>query len=124
MVEFFQEGGWGMYPVLIVGLVLLGSAAYFAIDRSAARLRFMGALSLALVVFSVQSLIVDMATVFWALSDGNRFAGADRVAILLEGLKESSRPMTLGLGLLGLALICVAIGVYRMDRRELQAAAR
>jgi hypothetical protein len=124
MLEFFQEGGFSMYPVLIIGLVLLGSSAYYVADHEPVRLRFIGVLSLALLTVSVQGLVVDMATVFWAISDGKKFAGADRVTIFLEGMKESTRPMTLGLGILGLVLTLVAIGVYRAGRRELQAAGR
>jgi hypothetical protein len=123
MVEFFMDGGWSMYPVLIVGLVLLGSAAYFAVDREPVRLRFVSVLSLALLAFSAQGLVVDVATVCWALSDEKRVPAALRVPVLLEGLKESTRPLTLGLGLLALALILVSIGVYRSGRREIQAAA-
>lgn len=124
MVEFFREGGVGMFPVLIAGLVLLWSAGRYAADREPVRLRFIAVLSLALLTLTVQGVVMGVATVCWALSDGNRFPGQPRVPILLEGLKESSRPLTLGLGLLGLSLVLVSIGVYRAGRRELQAAAR
>ena len=72
-MEFFTDGGWSMYPVLIVGLVLLGSAGYYAVDREPVRLRFISVLSLALLTIAVQGLVVDAATVFWALSEGHRF---------------------------------------------------
>ena len=42
--------------------------------------------------------------------------------VLAEGLKESSRPGVMGLAFLGLGLILVTIGVYRVGRRELGAA--
>ncbi len=124
MFEFFQEGGFSMYPVLITGLVLLGSAAFYVVDREPVRLRFISVLSLALLTFSVQGLVIDIATVFFAISDGKRFSGADRVTILLEGMKESTRPLTLGLGILGIVLTLAAIGIYRSGRRELHAAGR
>lgn len=40
----------------------------------------------------------------------------------MEGLKESTRPGMLGLGLLAIGLTFLAIGVYRAGRRELAAA--
>lgn len=27
MLEHFKAGGWGMFPILIIGLVMLGAAA-------------------------------------------------------------------------------------------------
>ena len=42
MLEFFHEGGWGMYPVLVLGLMLMVSAARYALDGEPVRLRFIG----------------------------------------------------------------------------------
>jgi hypothetical protein len=50
MVRFFVEGGWGMYPVLVMGLMPVWAAARYAIDTEPVRLPFIGALGLALVV--------------------------------------------------------------------------
>ncbi|MCC6521412.1 MAG: hypothetical protein IT373_02000 [Polyangiaceae bacterium] len=122
MIDFFQEGGWGMWPILIVGLVLVGVAVRFAVDREPVRLRVIVALGVTLVVLAAHATWMDLGTVFWALGDGNRFPAEDVPQVLLQGLKESTRPGTLGLGLLAIALVIVAIGVYREGRRELRAA--
>jgi hypothetical protein len=122
MRDFFVEGGWAMYPVLILGLVLLGSTARFAIDLEPVRLRFITALSLALAVFIAAGLVINTAAVFFYLQSEERVPDAMYLRILAEGLKEASRPANLGLPLLGLGLIFVSIGFYRSGRRELSAA--
>ena len=58
---------------------------------------------------------------FWYLESPERVADAQLPRIFAEGMKECSRPAVLGLPLLGLALILVTIGVYRVGRRELAA---
>ncbi|HMJ57480.1 MAG TPA: hypothetical protein VK540_35660 [Polyangiaceae bacterium] len=122
MPEFFLEGGWGMYPVLVLSVILVGSAGRYAFDGEPVRLRFIGVLSLTLLAFIGTALTADVAKVFWYLESPDRVADAMFLRILAEGLKESSRPALLGLPLLGLALILVSIGVYRVGRRELGAA--
>ncbi len=121
MLDFFREGGWGMYPVLVIGLVLVWGSGRYALDGEPVRVRFITAAALALIVFSLEGMLTDVATVFWALSE-NKFPGEPMSKILLMGLKESSRPGILGFLLLGLALVLVTIGVYRVGRREIKAA--
>ena len=121
MGGFFMEGGWGMYPVLVLSVILVVSAARYAIDGEPARLRFVSALSLALVASIATALTANVSAVFYYLESPERVPDAEYLRILAMGLKESSRPAMLGLPLLGLALIAVSIGVYRTGRRELAA---
>jgi hypothetical protein len=122
MVQFFVEGGWGMYPVLILSIVLVGSAGRYAVDREAVRLRFICVVALALMAFIAGSLVANVAAVFKYLASPEDVPDAMYLRILAEGLKESLRPAMLGFPLLGVALILVSIGVYRAEARELAAA--
>jgi hypothetical protein len=118
MVRFFIEGGWGMYPVLVMGLMLVWASVRYAIDTEPLRLRFIGALAVALVVTMVHATWTCIAAVFHFLeqSPGEKFART-----LMTGLMESTRPATLGGALLTVALILVAVGAYRSMHRELRA---
>jgi hypothetical protein len=122
MLEFFREGGWGMYPVLVLGLMLIVSGARYMLDGEPVRLRFIGVLSLAHLAFIATGLTADVAKVFWYLHSSEHVPDAELWRTLFEGLKESSGPALLGFPLLGLALILVTIGVYRVGNRELAAA--
>jgi hypothetical protein len=122
MIEFFMEGGWGMYPVLIIGLILVGSAGRYCFDGEPVRLRFIGAMTLTLLAFIGTAVTADVSKVFWFLHNPERIPDDMLARVLMEGLKESLRPALMGFPLLGLALILVSIGVYRVGNRELAAA--
>ena len=118
MIHFFVEGGWGMYPVLVMGLMLVWAAARYAIDTEPVRLRFIGALALALMVTMAHATWTCMAAVFHYLEQSRE---EHLVRSLMTGLMESTRPATLGGALLVVGLILVAVGTYRSSRRELRA---
>jgi hypothetical protein len=123
MLEFFREGGFGMYPVTVFGLILLWTAGRYAWDGEAIRLRFAVAMSALLVVSTLHAMLTDVAQVFWYVQDPERAADSELARIVFTGLMESTRPGALGGALLTLALVLVAIGVYRSSSRELRATA-
>ena len=118
MVRFFIEGGWGMYPVLVMGLIAVWASARYAIDTEPVRLRFIAAISLALVVTMAHATWTCFAAVFHYLQQSPHVPFA---RTLMTGLMESTRPATLGGALLVVALILVAVGAYRSTQRELRA---
>ena len=123
MLDFFREGGWGMYPVLVFGLVLLVSAGRYAWDLEPARLRFSVVMSLLVLAASAHAMLTDVAQVLWYVQSPERAPDAELVRTVFTGLMESTRPGGLGGALVTLALVLIAIGVYRGGRRELRAAA-
>lgn len=123
MVQFFVEGGFAMLPVAVFGLVLLGTAGRYAWDGEPERLRFAIAMAVLLVATSLHAMLLDVAAVFAYVQSPERVRDADLVRVVFTGLMESTRPGALGGALLVLALVLVAIGVYRSGRRELRAAA-
>jgi hypothetical protein len=123
MVEFFREGGWGMYPVAVFGVILLVTAGRYAWDGEPLRLRFAIAMSALLVVTMTHAMLTDVAQVFWHLQDRVRVPDSELWRTLFTGLMESTRPGALGGTLLTFALVLVAVGVYRGARRELRAVA-
>ncbi|HEY0709835.1 MAG TPA: hypothetical protein VGG33_23680 [Polyangia bacterium] len=119
MLTFFIEGGILMWPILVLGLLMVGSAGRYLLDGEPIRLRFLLFLGLALLATTVLAVAMDVSLVLTYLGKASR---EDLLLILAEGLKESSRPAILAFALLGLALDLIAIGVYRVGRRELKAA--
>jgi amino acid transporter len=118
MLQFFIEGGWGMYPVLVMGVILVVASLRYAMDTEPVRLRFIAAIALALVVTMVHATWTCFAAVFHYLEQ----AKDERwLRSLMTGLMESTRPATLGGALLAVSLILVAVGAYRSGQRELRA---
>jgi hypothetical protein len=117
-----QEGGWGMYPVLVLGILLLVSGGRYAFDGEPIRLRVITALALTLLVFGVGGTLAAAAKVLWFLEEESRVPNDQFARILAQGLKEASRPVVTSFALLGFGLALTAIGVYRVSRRELAAA--
>lgn len=123
MMQLFVEGGWGMFPVLIFGLVTMYAAGRYAYDGEPVRLRFVVAMSVVLIVSMAHSMLTNVAAVFSYLQDPERAPDGELARILFTGLMESTRPGALGGALLVLALVLVAVGVYRSGRKELRLAA-
>lgn len=123
MLAFFQEGGWGMFPVTAFGLVMIVAAARFAIDGELIRLRFIGAMGAVLSAAMIHAMLTDVAAVFSFVQDPERVSDDALTRIVFTGLMESTRPGALGGALLVLALVLVAVGVSRGTARELRSRA-
>lgn len=123
MTQMWIEGGWGMFPVLVFGLVTMFAAGRYAFDGQTPRLRFVAAMSVVLVASMVHSMLTNVAAVFWYLQDPERAPDGELFRILCTGLMESTRPGALGGALLVFALVLVAVGVYRAGQKELRLAA-
>ena len=123
MAQFFVEGGFGMYPVLIFGLVMLAAAARYAVDPERPRLRLVGALGLVLATTTVHAVFMDVAAVFHHVADPALTPDAELTRTVFVGLMESTRPGALGGAMLSLALVIATVGVARAGQRELRARA-
>jgi hypothetical protein len=123
MMNLFVEGGWGMFPVLVFGLVLTVSAGRYAWEPAAARLRFITAMSVLLVTAITHAMLTNIAAVFSFVRNPELAADDQLVRIVFTGLMESTRPGALGGALLVLALVLVCVGVYREGRKELRLSA-
>ena len=61
MMQMWIEGGWGMFPVLVFGLITMFAAGRYAIDGQTPRLRFVAAMSGVLVVSMAHSMLTNVA---------------------------------------------------------------
>jgi hypothetical protein len=111
--DFMKEGGWGMWPVLLLGLAGVASAARYAARPVPAWLRFVAALWVTLAVVIVHAVITDLAAVFRYLEDPARAPDPQFARLLVTGLKESTRPAALGGIFLTLMPLLAAVGLYR-----------
>lgn len=110
MREHFIEGGWGMWPVLVIGLVLLAVAGRHALspDRKAIP---------AIVALGVVTLTAGVLGFFSGLIATMRHVlelpGERVIAIALTGFGESLNNVAFSLMFVVLAGLCVAFAALR-----------
>jgi hypothetical protein len=101
-----------MWPLLVLGIVGLATAAWFA-ARAEGRVRgFLDSMSRAIVCVTLATLAMDvMRTLYYAA----RAEPAIKSVLVMQGLGESMSPVLLGFGLLTLIHLLTAIGQRRLD---------
>jgi hypothetical protein len=113
MWEFFKEGGWGMWAILFLGVALIVSAGRFAVKPERRRTGFLGGLALSTVFATLYALSTDLGMVFYTVADRDKVPDAELARTLLQGLKESSRPVSFGSLILTVAALLFAAGMAR-----------
>jgi hypothetical protein len=119
--EFMLEGGWGMWPILLFGVVALASAVRYGATPQRASLRFVAILWLTLLATVAHATVTDLAAVFAHFEAAMARPEASMVGVLFTGLKESTRPAALGGIFLTLVPLLAAVGVYREAAVNIQA---
>ena len=114
MLQGFREGGWGMFLILIFGLLTLGAGLRFAI-RADDRLRsFVETMSTAVLYFSLAGFITGLIATGHYI-ETKQLTGGEAGLILIQGVKESLNNLAFGMLLLGLVHMVLAVGRRRVD---------
>lgn len=112
---FWQAGGFGMYQVALFGVLLVWAAVRFALrpdERQVPYVRALGTATGWSIAFAVAA---DVATVFHSVA--SLTAERDHwTEYLLQGAYESLTPAVLGFGLIALAWVLQALGIWRLGR--------
>lgn len=111
--QFMCEGGWGMWSVLLFGGIALGGGLRYSIRPNPRALAFTAIMWFTCFTATVHAIFTNVAAVLQGLEDPERVSDAQLVRILVQGLKEASRPGTLSGILLTIVLLCIAIGILR-----------
>lgn len=116
LYTLFRNGGFGMYPVLALGLVMTATAAFFA-ARGDARIRgFLDAIGKALVWSMIGTTAINFMTVFHVIAE-REIQGEQRLMILMMGSYEALSAVPMGAAFLMLAYVLVAVGQRKVDAR-------
>ena len=109
-MQFIRAGGFSMFILLAIGLVMLPTAVRFAINATPHRLSILRALSWALLAASVTGFVSGLAATCRYVADH-----PDELnPALFIGFAESTANLVLGGGIAALTWILVAVGVRRM----------
>lgn len=110
--EAFHMGGWGMYPTLLFGLLMIGVAFWYA-ARPARRLVPL-LVSCGLMTFVSGCLgfftgVIKSLTAIGQVPPDTRY-------ISLIGIAESLTNMVFAFALIMLAMLAVSVGAWRLTR--------
>ncbi len=112
-MEFFREGGWGMYPVVVFGFFLVAVCVLFAVRPEK---RFVPLMFCALVLTAAAGslgLSLGLVTTFHYIP---QVARDEQLAIALQGCAESLNNAILALILIVIAATLATIGAVRSAR--------
>ena len=112
MIKFIQAGGFNMYVLLGLGVVLVWTAIQFARNADAQRLSVIRALTWALIFSSLVGFISALGVT--AIHSLQRQSEAPLEELLLTGFAESTTNITLGGGIGFITWLLVAVGLRRM----------
>jgi hypothetical protein len=110
MRDFFEAGGWGMYPILIFGSLLLASVVSWIVrpQRKFAQLSIL--LAAATLGAGLLGVITGFHTTFTAAA---HYAEPERLKLVLLGMSESMNNLTFALVFLVLSALLAAARALR-----------
>jgi len=110
MSEAFRLGGWGMYPTLIAGLVLVFTAWKFALKPERARLGLVKWLYVLVGLTGTLGFVTGTIKTFLA---AGQLPPGEAVATAMIGVGESANNLGMALVPMVLATIGIAVGHRR-----------
>ena len=110
MLEGFHQGGWGMYPTTIVGLLLVVAAVQYARRPDRRRLGIVHSLSALTLLTGTLGFVIGVIRSFTSLPGAEP---RDVGAWVIVGVGESLNNIALAVMLLTIAAIATVIGKAR-----------
>ena len=120
MQDAFRLGGWGMYPTLFVGLVLIFAAARFAASPVRGRMPTIIGLGVLTTFVATLGFVTGVIRTLLAANELEPNAPGH---VVIVGIGESLHNIGLGLCELVLATLLVVVGLSRRGAKDASAAA-
>ena len=113
LMEQFREGGWGMFPTMVFGLLLLGVAVQYALRPERRFVPLMLGLGTLTLSSGALGFSMGLITTCRYLSQ----ARPDEALIALTGFGESLNNIAFALVFVVLAAIGASLGALRLARQ-------
>lgn len=110
MGDFIRDGGFGMYPILILGGLTLLVAGYYGARTDPKVRAVLRAMTRSLAYFTCAATVLDVAAVLTFVTRSDGPVLDDRAGVVLLGLRESLHPAILGFAILAVAHLLAAAG--------------
>ncbi len=117
MREHFLEGGWGMWPTLVIGLAGLGAGLRYAMTGDRRLRGTLESLAKTVLFFALSGFFTGIVATGDYLG-AHAAAEVPMAAIALTGVKESTNNLALGFTVLALLHLQLAVGRRREDARS------
>lgn len=115
MLNFMRLGGFNMWILAVIGVVMIWTAIQFARGADPHRLSILRALTFAILVASVTGFCSGLIKVFVSTGqDPDKFGG--RLSDMVVGIGESCTNLVLGGAFVVITWVLIAVGVRRMPR--------
>ncbi len=114
-LQFFMNGGFPMFVILVFGLVGAVSAARYAWAPGPGRLSYLGALAVVIGLAGATGFATDLMAVCTQVPNHPEWTeGSSLGMVLVEGLGESLSPVVFAGGFLLAHGLLVALGLKRL----------
>jgi hypothetical protein len=110
MIESFRNGGWGMYPTLVFGMLMIGVSLAYARKPERRFIPLQISLGLMTLVTGSLGFVTGLIKSLGAIHQ----VPEERRFIWLIGLGESLNNVALALILLVLAVLVISVGALRV----------
>jgi hypothetical protein len=112
MIEAFKMGGWGMYPTLLFGLLMVGASIRYAISPERRFVPLQISLGIMTLVVGGLGFVTGTIKSFMAMDA----VTPDKRWIWMLGLGEALNNVGLALALIALGTLAATVGAYRLAR--------
>ncbi|MDB4996906.1 MAG: hypothetical protein JWM74_4338 [Myxococcaceae bacterium] len=117
MVEFFRDGGWGMYPTLFFGVLMVGVAARYALTPERRFLPLLFALGIATMSSGGLGFVTGLITTAKAVQGEGNMETGTRAIISLYGFGESLSNVAFALGFVTIAALASCFGGIKIAKQ-------
>lgn len=110
MLNAFREGGWGMWPTLGFGLLMVGASLRYAVRPDRRFVPLLISTGLMTMVSGALGFVTGL------IATSTHVAGIADKSVWLVGLGESLNNVGLALALVACGLVAVMLGAFRVAR--------
>jgi len=116
-MEAFKMGGWGMYPTLVFGLLMLAASVRYAVSPEPRFVPLQVTLGILTLMAGSLGFVTGMIRSFSAIGEVN----PDQRWLWMLGAGEALNCVALALVLTVLAALAASAGAFRLARTGIQA---
>lgn len=113
ILHHFRDGGFGMFPTLLFGLLLVAVGARYAMKPERRLVPLLVALNVLTLAAGALGFVSGIITTARYLGD---VPNADRSYVAIEGLGESLNNVAMALVFVVLAALAATLGAWRIAR--------